>query len=108
MRNTGYNIEGSGGRSRFIDLDAKPRLRLPISRSSELYATVPIGLTLPRFDDDAFPEKAGWNIGVGAGYTHFITRRFGLNLEPIFTFHFFDNDVTAKQFHLLLNAVLAI
>lgn len=109
-RISGYDIEGAGwdGRSRFIDVVAKPRLRLPLARGSELYATVPIGLTFPRFADDDTDEKLGWNIGIGGGYTHFLTSNFGLNVEPIFIIHNFDNDVQAKQFHLLLNAVFAI
>lgn len=105
-----------GDRSKMIDLDFKPRLRLPLYRLPiELYATVPVGITIPRlvdFDEDA-NGKVGWNIGVGAGLNWFITRGFGVNVEPIWLRHHFKvdgpyNDITVQQFALLINAVIAL
>lgn len=117
-RITGFELEGTSSRSRFIDLVAKPRLRFPLSGRAEIYATVPIGLTIPRlgdFDNDGADEKLGWNVGVGAGLTFFLTNSFGLNVEPIYLIHKFgaevgddDADATAKQFAILLNAVIAL
>jgi hypothetical protein len=93
--------------SKLIDIDVKPRLRLPLRRSIELYAAVPVGVTIPRLDD-ALPEgKTGWNIGAGAGINLFLTDNFGLNAEPMWIMHDFD-DYRIKQFSLFLNAVLAL
>lgn len=93
--------------SKLIDLDFKPRLRLPLRRSIELYAAVPVGITIPRLDDDLPEGKTGWNIGAGAGINLFITDDFGLNAEPMWIMHDFD-DFRIKQFSLFLNAVLAL
>jgi len=114
-RISGFEYEGSNARSRFIDIVAKPRLRFPLNRRTEVYGTVPIGLTIPRIEDrpgaDALGEKLGWNVGIGGGLTWFLGNSFGLNVEPIYLIHKFDSDsgnATAKQFAVLLNAVLAL
>ena len=67
--------------TKLIDLDIKPRLRLPLRRSIELYAAVPVGLTIPRLRDvpNAPDSSTGWNIGAGGGINFFITDDFGLN-----------------------------
>ncbi|HVZ32144.1 MAG TPA: hypothetical protein VG963_06955, partial [Polyangiaceae bacterium] len=110
-------FERTGDRSKLLDIDAKPRFRLPIGHSPvELYAAVPIGLTIPRLADSAEGRqsgKVGWNFGVGAGINVFLTESFALNAEPMWLWHKFHvsgpgSDVyTLKQFSLFLNAVLA-
>ena len=107
----------TGDRTKLIDLDFKPRLRLPISRTPiELYFTTPVGVTVPRLGDGAPPGvegKAGWNLGVGGGLNFWVTRSFGLNVEPMWLMHRFKTDgpgapdYTLKQFSLFLNAAVA-
>lgn len=107
-------------RSKLLDLDFKPRLRLPL-RQLELYFTVPVGLTVPFLANDfgdnlQSDAKVGWNLGVGGGVNWWLARGFALNAEPMFVIHKFrvdgDNggnaDITLKQFTLFLNAVLAL
>ena len=96
--------------SKLIDLNFKPRLRLPLTNAPiELYATTPIGLTIPRIRDvDSAPDgSTGWNVGAGAGLNLFLTDDFGLNAEPMWIMHDFG-DYRLKQFSLFLNAVLAL
>lgn len=106
-------------RSKLIDLDFKPRLRLPLRGTPiELYIAVPVGLTIPRLSDAVDPGtnlgngKAGWNFGVGPGINLFLGDTFGINAEPIWMFHKFKDDAhheyTLKQFSILLNLVLAL
>lgn len=103
-------------RTKLVDLDFKPRFRFVTLGPVELYATVPIGLTVPRPADvaqhhvDAKP--LGWNVGAGAGINVFITDSFGLNAEPIWLYHHYKvdgpaDDFALKQFSLMLNALLA-
>jgi len=113
-------LQDTGDRSKLIDLDFKPRLRLPLYRLPiELYAALPVGITIPRLADiasdnsDNYDGKVGWNIGVGVGANWFITESFGLNVEPAWLMHRFkvegaNNDYTLKQFALFLNAVIAL
>lgn len=95
--------------SKLIDLDIKPRLRIPLSAPIELYAAVPVGITIPRLRDvdNAPDDSVGWNVGAGAGINFFITDDFGLNAEPMWIMHDFG-DYRLKQFSLFLNAVLAL
>jgi len=108
----------SADRSKVIDLDFKPRLRFPLRNTPlELYLTMPVGLTVPRLGDVETGDtdgKVGWNIGAGAGLHVLLTDHFGVNVEPIWLMHRFtvegggdENDLTVKQFSLLVNAVLA-
>jgi opacity protein-like surface antigen len=119
VRVGGFDVDGFDTRNRLIDLDFKPRLRLPLRGPLELYATVPVGLTIPRLADiegrGGLDENLGWNLGVGAGLNWFLTDNFGLNVEPIWLMHNFgfegplgDGDVKMKQFAVMLNAVLAL
>jgi hypothetical protein len=96
--------------TKLIDLDFKPRLRLPLRSSPvEFYAAVPVGLTIPRLRDNApGPDgPVGWNVGAGGGINFFITDDFGLNAEPMWIMHDFG-DYRLKQFSLFLNLVLAL
>lgn len=103
-------------RSKLIDLDFKPRLRLPLRNAPiEFYATVPVGLTVPRLarlGEDPVDTRVGWNLGAGGGVNFFITEDFGLNVEPMWLMHKFKADhggeFTLKQFALFLNAVVAL
>jgi len=118
LRVGGFDVGNYDDRSRLIDLDFKPRLRFPLRRTPlELYGTIPIGLTIPRLADidGVGDENIGWNVGFGGGLNWFITHNFGLNVEPIYMLHFFgvdgtdgNDDVTVKQFAILINAVFAI
>lgn len=111
-------FQDTGDRSKIIDLDFKPRLRLPLYRLPiELYAALPVGLTIPRLADFAndtnLDGKVGWNIGAAVGANWFITDSFGLNVEPAWLMHRFkvdgaNNDFTLKQFALFINAVIAL
>jgi hypothetical protein len=119
VRVGGFDVGNFDDRSRLIDLDFKPRLRLPLGRSPvELYATVPVGLTIPRLadvDGRGVDENIGWNVGVGGGANLWVTHNFGLNVEPIWLVHHFGTDgtdgegnVKIKQFSIMLNALFAI
>lgn len=103
-------------RSWLIDIDFKPRFRVvPPRLPLDIYATLPIGMTIARFAKQLpdYDEKLGWNIGAGAGLTVFVTHSIGLNVEPIWLMHRFKVEtpsgnvpVTLQQFSLLLNAVI--
>ncbi|MDB4986732.1 MAG: hypothetical protein JWN04_1910 [Myxococcaceae bacterium] len=120
VRVGGFRVGHFDDRNRLIDLDFKPRLRLPIDGTPlELYLTVPVGLTIPRLSDinggTHLHENVGWNLGVGGGLNAFITHNFALNVEPIWLVHRFGIDgtdgnghVKIQQFAIMLNAVLAI
>jgi hypothetical protein len=118
VRIGGFDIGNYDDRSRLIDLDFKPRLRFPLRNTPlELYGTIPVGLTIPRLADidGAGDENIGWNVGFGGGLNWFVTHNFGLNVEPIYMLHYFgldgtdgNDDVTVKQFAILINAVFAI
>jgi hypothetical protein len=104
-------------RTKLIDLDFKPRFRIFDTGPFEIYATVPVGLTIPRIadlgDDQDYNGKVGWNIGAGAGANLFLTDSFGVNVEPIWLYHKFKvdgpaNDYALKQFSLMINAVFAL
>jgi hypothetical protein len=108
-------------RSVLIDLDVKPRLRIPFVRERfELYFSTPVGLTIPVLSDDIALDgrvdgQVGWNLGIGGGMTFFITRHFGLNLEPMYVMRWFgvegpggtEVDLKMRQFTLFTNAVFA-
>lgn len=118
VRVGGFDVDGWDKRSRLIDLDFKPRLYLPLNAPVEIYAAVPVGLTIPRLADiEGGPrdENIGWNIGVGPGINVFLTRSFGLNVEPMWLFHHFGLDgtdgndaVTVKQFAIMINGLFAL
>jgi hypothetical protein len=118
VRIGGFDVDGFDDRNRLIDLDFKPRLYLPLNAPVEIYAAVPIGLTIPRLSDvdGRGPDaNVGWNVGVGPGINVWFNNRFAVNAEPIWMFHHFGIDgtdgnghVTVKQFAVLINAVLAL
>jgi hypothetical protein len=109
-------------RSFLVDLDVKPRLRIPfVHERFELYFSTPVGLTIPILADEIAADgrvdgKVGWNLGIGGGMTFFITRHFGINLEPMYVMRWFgvegpagsEVDLKMRQFTLFTNAVLAI
>jgi hypothetical protein len=118
VRVGGFDVGHFDDRSRLIDLDFKPRLRLPLRHTPiELYLTTPIGLTIPRLSDirgQGTDENIGWNVGFGGGANFWITHNFAINVEPIYLIHKFGLDgtdgngnVTVKQFSILINAVWA-
>lgn len=105
----------TGDRTKLVDLNFKPRLRFPLGRTPlELYATVPVGITVPRLADGGPGDgRVGWNLGAGGGLNFWITDSFGLNAEPMWIMHRFkvdadgDPEYTLKQFSLFLNALIA-
>ena len=103
-------------RTKLVDLAFKPRFRFVTLGPLELYATTPIGLTVPRPADVAEHEvdakPLGWNFGAGAGANLFLGDSFALNAEPIWLYHHYKvdgpaNDFALKQFSLMLNGVIA-
>lgn len=103
-----------GDSTKLIDMAIKPRLRLPMEGTPlEFYLTVPVGLTLPRINDNSAGEgRVGWNLGAGGGVELFLAEGFALNVEPLWLKHSFQVDgdigstVVIKQFALFVNAVL--
>lgn len=125
VRVAGFNTEEAErrgiDRSLLVDLDVKPRLRIPlVNQRLEFYFSTPVGLTVPILSDEFAPDdrvdgKPGWNLGVGGGMTFFVTRHFGLNVEPMYVMRWFgidgpggDVDLRMRQFTLFTNAVFAI
>jgi hypothetical protein len=121
-----FNLEAADergvDRSFLLDFDVKPRLRFAIARERmEFYFSTPLGLTVPILADDidaggSIDGKPGFNLGVGGGFTFFITDRFGLNVEPMYVMRWFgvegpggiDADLQMRQFTLFTNVVLAL
>lgn len=109
-------------RSFLLDFDVKPRLRFAFARERmEFYFSTPLGLTVPILSHDIDADgridgKPGFNLGVGGGFTFFITHRFGLNVEPMYVMRWFgvegpggsDIDLQMRQFTLFTNAVIAL
>lgn len=120
--NTEDAEERNVDRSFLVDLDVKPRLRIPfVHERFELYFSTPVGLTIPVLSDDISADgrvdgKVGWNLGIGGGMTFFITHHFGLNLEPMYVMRWFgvegpagtELDLSMRQFTLFTNAVIAL
>jgi hypothetical protein len=106
-------------RSLFVDIDIKPRGRYAFSNLPlEIYGTLPLGLSIASINDDIRMDGgAGFNLGFGAGATYFVTSRFGLNMELLGVWHWFDGefdlantdtDNRTAQFYWMLNGVFAI
>lgn len=126
VRASAFNTEDAEDRdidrSFLVDLDVKPRLRIPfVNQRFELYFSTPVGLTIPVLSEEIAPDdrvdgKVGWNLGIGGGMTFFITRHFGLNLEPMYVMRWFgvegpagtELDLSMRQFTLFTNAVIAL
>jgi hypothetical protein len=126
VRAAAFNTEDAEDRgvdrSFLVDLDVKPRLRIPfVHERFELYFSTPVGLTIPVLSDDISADgrvdgKVGWNLGIGGGMTFFITHHFGLNLEPMYVMRWFGVegpggtklDLSMRQFTLFTNAVIAL
>jgi hypothetical protein len=109
-------------RSFMLDFDVKPRLRFAVARERmEFYFSTPLGLSVPILsrdinDDGRLDGKPGFNLGIGGGFTFFITHHFGLNVEPMYVMRWFavepplgnDIDLRMRQFTLFTNAVIAL
>jgi hypothetical protein len=118
VRIGGFDVDGFDDRNRLIDLDFKPRFYLPLRAPVEIYAAVPIGLTVPRLADvDGRGPDAniGWNVGVGPGINVFFSHGFGINVEPMWMFHHFsydagiaNGDITVKQFAIMINLLFGL
>ena len=97
------------GRDFLWDIDVKPRGRFPLAKIPlELYAAMPIGLTVPGLDGSQREGTVGFNVGLLAGANWFFTENFGINAEMGWVFHKFgaedpgdDYDVSMNQFQLL-------
>jgi hypothetical protein len=103
-----------GERTKLLDFALKPRLRLAFDDVPlELYAAVPIGITVPRLAN-AYEESegsVGWNLGAGGGVNLFFTEDFGVNVEPMWLMHTFKldgDDLKLRQFAMFVNVVLAL
>jgi hypothetical protein len=125
-RFSAFNTEDADARgihrSFLLDFDVKPRLRFAFARERmEFYFSTPLGLTVPILSSDIdangrIDGKPGFNLGVGGGFTFFITQHFGLNVEPMYVMRWFgvegpggnDIDLLMRQFTLFTNAVIAL
>ena len=126
VRAAGFNTEEAQkrgiDRSLLVDIDVKPRARIPFANQRfERYFSTPVGLTIPVLSDEIAPNdsvdgQVGWNLGIGGGMTFFVTRHFGLNLEPMYVMRWFgvegpagtELDLTMRQFTLFTNVVFAL
>jgi hypothetical protein len=82
-------------RSLFVDIDIKPRGFYAFSRFPlEVYGTLPLGLSIASLNDDIpMDGGVGFNLGFGGGATYFLTSRFGLNMELLGVWHWFDGEL---------------
>lgn len=87
-----YDEDEDAKREKTFDVVVKPRggyqfRNIPL----EFYGALPVGLSLPRFEEGEEPERiefqAGATVGFVAGASYFFTKHFGLNAELGWTLH---------------------
>lgn len=78
-------LKAGGDRFMLWDIVAKPRARMLLSSQPlELYAAMPIGISVSNQDDDLEPEvtgKAHATLGLAGGAYYFFTQHMGVNAE---------------------------
>lgn len=121
--NTDINDDFGNGRSILFDFVVRPRGRYAFSGMPlELFATLPLGLTIPSINDDWNAEgNAGFTLGFGSGANYFLTDRIGLGAELLYLAHWIswdsnvvsgtvtntDISVVLGQFNFVANAIYA-
>jgi hypothetical protein len=98
------------GEDRFMlwDLVVKPRANYQLgSMPVELYAALPVGLSIANMPEDIETGKAGATLGLSGGANYFFTNHFGLNVEMGWLWHWVrveveDSTETARLGQLTL------
>ncbi len=94
--NTDYGDSLGHDRSWFLDLVAKPRGRYAFSEKLEVYLTLPFGLSYFMISDDWSEDGGvGFNLAIGPGATFMINELFGVNLEALYLWHWFEAESSA-------------
>lgn len=123
--NSDFRDDNDVGRDLFVDIDVKPRGRYQLSNIPlEVYATLPLGLTLIATNDDTedltggneLSQGPGFNLGIGGGATYFFSDHLGVNAEMAYLLYWWgaevdnggESDLSAGQFTLFFNAVYAL
>jgi hypothetical protein len=92
-------------RGSLLDLALQPKVRYPFLSNStliEIYAGLPLGLTLGSMSDDLsqgsieFQSGTGLTVGVLAGVNVFLSNTLALTFELGYVRHSFTSDATAK------------
>ncbi len=106
-------------RERVVDVIAKPRARLRVG-AVELYAAMPVGLSVPRIADQTGPSlrvygtevsrELGWSIGAAAGVQAFVLSSLGVRAEVGYQKHSFgyslDRVVPGTSFKASFHQIL--
>ncbi len=101
FRLAGFNTDSQddygSGRSYLFDFVVRPRGRYAFPNMPlELFATLPLGLTIPSINDDWSADgKAGFTLGFGAGANYFFSEHIGLGGELLYLKHWFGWDSRA-------------
>ncbi len=95
LRLASFNTDAldSAGRDRswFLDIVVKPRARYAFNERLEAYATLPFGLSYFIISDDWSADGGvGFNLGIGPGATFMISELFGVNLEALYLWHWYE------------------
>lgn len=91
--NTDYADSANLDRSWLLDLAIKPRGRYAFNDRLEAYLTLPFGLSYVMLSDDLSQEAGiGFNLGIGPGATFMISELFGVNLEALYLWHWYESE----------------
>jgi len=85
--------EINADRNMLIDLSLVPQLKYAVSRSVELYASLPLGLTVDSWGED---ECLGFNLALMLGVRGALGDSWGLLGEIGFVYHAFTHTVEAE------------
>lgn len=117
LRMNWLRFKGDADREKLIDLVAKPRVSYPLrGLPLELYAALPLGLSIPKIKDDDDAYKVGLAVGLMFGASYFFTEDLAVNFETGWIMHRYkatddtvDATVTINQFSLInLNMAYAL
>jgi hypothetical protein len=83
-----------GDRAMLWDLLLRPRTNYQLSNKPvELYAALPVGLSIANMPEDYATGKAGATLGLSAGANYFFTNSMGLNMEMGWLWHWIRDEV---------------
>ncbi|MFM2416285.1 MAG: hypothetical protein RL385_1008 [Pseudomonadota bacterium] len=91
-------VDGFDDRIMLWDLVAKPRGRYQLNNLPlELYATLPVGLSIANFDDGSgIDGGAGATLGLAGGANYFFNEHMGINAELGALFHWIHGEVDTQ------------
>lgn len=94
--------EGNADRNMLIDLSLVPQLKFAVSRSVELYASLPLGLTLDAWGEDEFANAEvtgglGFNVALMLGVRGALGDSWGLLGEVGYVYHAFSHTLEVES-----------